>query len=575
MAETVAAVLEGRADKPNRFDLLARLLDDPHHRIELEDYLEDAVRRESGDVAAKMFDRMRFYAELVEREGKRLRGKEQLDALATMNEQFPRIVEAIDHALNQDDASLLARFAASIAFPLFIQGKLELGASVFNRLLKKAKETGNRSLEVTAGRQYGVFLTEAGKLDEAYKMLLHCLELAQLEENWSALAGVLTALGTVTTKRGQYEESQAFFEQLLEHALKLRDKGRICTALSQLGVLADLQGRLDDAKQLYKESLKIARETGNIYRIAGDLHNLAIVHDWQGEIHEATKLYREALELNRLIGNRNFEARNLSSLGLTAIELGRFDEAKQLFSTCQSIAAETGMKLVYADCERNLGIVAASTENYECARRHLEQAVQLFRPIGAKGWLTTCLEDLVGLYCDLGEYQAAEPLLSEAYANSKEISDPNIAWGVLTKLSQYSLETGKLTEATDYLVQAFNLAADVGSPWAILITLRMAVLLLAKVDKASPATLLACGVSRHLKRIGLVFGKKWHRDLDEAVARCGSLLAPEQLRQLEAQAAAMSIEELTDYALEALAQLQAELGEPPVEESPAPRIVDN
>ena len=46
-------------------------------------------------------------------------------------------------------------------------------------------------------------------------------------------------------------------------------------------------------------------------------------------------------------------------------------------------------------------------------------------------------------------------------------------------------------------------------------------------------------------------------------------LEVEILHQLEQQAASMSIEELTDCALQALADLQAELGEPYAAESPA------
>ena len=77
MAESIAAVLVSQADEPGRFEAIARLLDDPRNRIELEDYLEAAIRRESGDVAARMYAHARFYAELVRREGERLIGPGQ------------------------------------------------------------------------------------------------------------------------------------------------------------------------------------------------------------------------------------------------------------------------------------------------------------------------------------------------------------------------------------------------------------------------------------------------------------------------------------------------------------------
>lgn len=378
MVESIAAVLESRADDPARFAQLARLLDDPSQRLGLEDYLEGAIRRESARYTTAMLDRAEFYSQLVKREVKRLRGKEQLDALAMMNEQFPRIVETIEHEMNLEDSTCLAKFAASIVSLLHMQGKLELGAAVFQRLLKQAKKAGNRPLEIKAGRYYGQFLTEAGKLDNANEITYYALGLALLEGNESELAKVQIALGNVTRYQGRYEESMEFYRQALEHGKDLGDKYLVSGALCSLGLIALEQQRLDDARQLFAESLEIARETGNIYRIAGDLHNLACVSYLELDYSEAKKHLLEALELNRLIGNRVFEARNLNALGRVALELGCLEEARELFTGAQSVAAETGNEREYARCEKDLQNVAAASAGNGNGQR-LEKAIQVSR----------------------------------------------------------------------------------------------------------------------------------------------------------------------------------------------------
>jgi tetratricopeptide (TPR) repeat protein len=377
ISENIAVVLDRLGDQPDRYEQIRKLLNDPQRREEYSDHAEELLQQESARYSTAMLERAGFYAELVSRESKRLKGKEQLDALTVMNEQFPRIVEAIENAMSLDDSACLAKFAASVVSLLHMQGKLELGASVFKRLLNQAKKTGNRPLEVRAGRYYGQFLTDAGKLDKAYKILLHALGLALLEGNESELAKVQIALGNVTRYQGRYEESVAFYKLALENGRKLRDKYLISGALCSLGLIALGQCRLDDARRLFAESLEIARKTGNIYRIAGDLHNLACVAVDQGDYDAAQKLYQEALELNRLIGNRTFEARNLHALGNIALDQGHLNEAKQLYSSAQAIAAETGNELDYARCEGDLGNVAAAMGSFEDARRHFEKSMQL------------------------------------------------------------------------------------------------------------------------------------------------------------------------------------------------------
>jgi tetratricopeptide (TPR) repeat protein len=379
MPEHIAVLLDKLGGQPDRYEQLRQLLNDPEQREEYSDYAEELIQRESLRYSTAMLDQAGFYAELVSRESQRLKGQEQLDALTIMNEQFPRIVEAIEQAMSLDDSACLARFAASIVSLLHMQGKLELGASVFRRLLQQAKKTANRSLEARAGRYYGQFLTEAGKLDKAYEITLHALGLALLEGNESELAKVQIALGNVTRYQGRFEESTEFYRLALENGRNLRDKYLISGALCSLGLIALGQGRLDEARRLFTESLEIARQTGNIYRIAGDLHNLACVAVDQRDYDEAQNLYQEALELNRLIGNRTFEARNLHALGSIALNQGRIDEAKQLYSSAQSISAETGNDQDYARYEDDLGNVSATTGSSEDVRRQFEGDIQLSR----------------------------------------------------------------------------------------------------------------------------------------------------------------------------------------------------
>jgi len=573
MPEPITAVLERLAGQPERFDELRALLADAALREELLDHADDVTRGTSARFAAKELERTKFYAELVQREGKRLRGEEQLDALTIINEQFPRIVEAVDHAMSLDDASHLAKFASHIAFPLLLKGKLELGVTVFKRLLDQAENTGNRSLEIMAGTRYADFLARVGRLDQAFEAFSGTLQLAELDGSHEALTEVLFGLGHVAILMGKYEESTEFCQQSLEHARNLLDKTQISKALGTLGSVAAFQRRLDDARRYLAESLEIKREIGNFYGLAGDLHNLAIAVAWQGDYPEGQRLFLEALSLNRRIGNRPWEANNLTGLASIALDQGRFEEARQLYSSAQSIAVDIGNELLIAACEFHLGAVAAALESNVEARLHFERGIQLSRKLGTKAWLAAGIDHLGALYTNLGDYQAAEPLLSEALTISKEIGDTNLSASATTNLGSIAIAMEKLPEATEYLDQALQLAAKAGMPRGILISLHQVVRLLLKANKNSSAALLAYGVSLNVQRLELVLRAKMHQDLARAVDKGRSVLTAEVMYQLEQQATTFSIKELADYALQALRDLQRELAGVPPKPAPAEQPV--
>lgn len=561
MADKVAEILARPADDLSRFEALEWLLHSPEHRIQFEDYIEEAIRRQSGDVAAKMFARARFYAELVRREGERLNSGEQLDALTIINEHFPRILEAIDHAMSNDDSEHLAIFAAYIGIPLEFKGKFELGIKLFDSIIKQAEATNNKALEIESRIRYGDLLVRAGRLEHGYATLSHALQLSQLHGTERNLALVLSALGHVTRLMGRYEESLAYYTNALENARKTTEKVLLARALSGLAGIALYQRRLADARRLCTESLDIKRALANIHGIAGDLHNLAVVASWEGANCEAQGYYLEALDLNRRIGNHLWEAANLSGLGGILYEMGHFDEAKECFKRAQAIVIDGEHKMLVAVCQYHFGCVAFATEDYEDAQRHFEEGIQLNRAIGAKAWVGVCLYHMGELQRELGDKEAAKRCLSEALAIGNEIGDPNISSSALTNSALLAMATGKSAEAEVCLHRALRLASGVGMPRSSLISLHACLPVLLAANKYVSVAVLAQGIHAKVTQFGFVFRKKFHSDLRSAIAKCSSTLSGKDQVQAEDLAASLNVPDLVDYALRALEELRPELGD--------------
>jgi tetratricopeptide (TPR) repeat protein len=186
-------------------------------------------------------------------------------------------------------------------------------------------------------------------------------------------------------------------------------------------------------------------------------------------------------------------------------------------------------------------------------------SIQLVKPIGAKEWLAESLECLGNLHCEVGDYMAAEPALSEALRICSDIGDTYRASDALVGLGLVMMETGRLSQAASYLARAINLDKKSGIPRSALLAFNACVLLLLKTEKVMPAALLANCISQQLELLGLTFNRKQNLHRAEAIAKCSSMIDAEELHQHKKQAASMSLEDLTAYALEELEKLKDEL----------------
>ena len=141
MPEAIAAVLERLDGQPGRFAKFRELLGDARLREEYYDYVEEVARRKSARYAAALLDRADFYAGLVKREGDRLKGHGQLEAIRTLDESLPSIFEALDTALDRGDAEVLLTFATHIGRYLNIVSRCKEALAWYERLVDGAKET--------------------------------------------------------------------------------------------------------------------------------------------------------------------------------------------------------------------------------------------------------------------------------------------------------------------------------------------------------------------------------------------------------------------------------------------------
>jgi DNA-binding CsgD family transcriptional regulator len=204
-----------------------------------------------------------------------------------------------------------------------------------------------------------------------------------------------TQYASVCMWRGAWEEAE---QELTSAADELAASRPAMTGegLVRLGELRRRQGRLDEAMALF--------EGGGSHPLAS-LGRASVMFD-RGDFKSGADLAER--HLRRLpVKNRTERAAALELMVRACVEQGRAHEAAQAVAELQAIAAEAGTGPLRALASLAGGLVAARSGDPMTARKHLEDAVDLFQESGAPFETGRARVELAGVMRALGRPEAA------------------------------------------------------------------------------------------------------------------------------------------------------------------------
>lgn len=521
---------------------LRGLLDDSQHRAEFESFLEELARHGSLRYAAKLLRRSNFYAEVLEREGKRLIGHGQNEAVKTLDESLPSILEALDTALDRGDVELLLTFATRLVKYLTMVSRFKDAVTLYERLVEGARQTGNRLLQVHAHLGYGTALWRLGRYIEAENELRNAKSLAKQEGDRHLVALSTTTLGLVADNQGTYETAKKFFEESLVINKEMGNRSLAANNLNNLGNVARKQGICKDARQFYQKGLDTFRDLGDSQGMAACLNGLGIMACNEGLLEAATDLYSKALEINQENGNHSWTADNLNNLGLVAYRQGRNEVATELLDESLALKREIGDSRGIANGLHNLGIVAAYQGLYDEAIQLSQESLAIRREICSRQGIAECLTILGEVASHRGRYEKAKKFFEESLEVYRQI-------GYCSGMCEALAVTGNLIAAIGHLEQAATTlygAQHHADQTDYLFDPMEQDMLDEGLKKVQGLRFKAQGKKGRVKS-----GKRKGNGMNS----CGGLSAAE-LEKLKAQAEAMSLDDLVEFALKALAQLE-------------------
>jgi LuxR family maltose regulon positive regulatory protein len=180
-----------------------------------------------------------------------------------------------------------------------------------------------------------------------------------------------TQYASVCMWRGAWEEAERELTSAADELAACRP-AMTGEGLVRLGELRRRQGKLDEAMTLF--------ERVGSHPLAS-LGRASVIFD-RGDFKTAADLAER--HLRRLpTSNRTERAAALELMVRACVEQGRTDEATQAVAELRAIANEAGTGPLQALASLAVGLVAARSGDPKSARKHLEDAVDLFKESGA------------------------------------------------------------------------------------------------------------------------------------------------------------------------------------------------
>ncbi len=273
----------------------------------------------------------------------------------------------------------------------------------------------------------------------------------------------LSTLGSASFQRGDWQAAEKHLLEAIEKAKKSSRPELIRRSLSSLAATYWKTGRWSESEEIERECLKEAEVSKDLWGLTASLTNLAIIWCGRGDFTSARPHFERALEIHRRLGSPSGQASAHMNLGFCDEVLGNWDEsetnyrlmldllgedpvtrpviegkaalanlirkrgdlsrAEKLLSEALSLARGIGDRDLLSAVLYPAALVAKDREEYEEARRQLDEVISEMEASGTKGGLTRVLQSSADLALMMKDLARAEKDIQKGQEIAQELGD--------------------------------------------------------------------------------------------------------------------------------------------------------
>lgn len=259
---------------------------------------------------------------------------------------------------------------------------------------------------------------------------------------------ILTKSGDILRITGQYNEAVKTYQSAEELAIRCKDIG--CFKLKKAYIL-QLLARYDEAIEQIKKAEQLFK--------AGSEDWIEAQNTLAGVLLAIGK-YSEALNVLFKIEKTGYAVPRVQrNIGIGLINLGRLNQARKRFLMALKIARDDKSGL--SSCN-SLGIVCIRKGMYREAVKWFEKALIIAKRTGNVSALSTILNNLSGIYAQLGDKKKCLKHLNSAHEIAFDVGNPEALVRTLNNRGAFYLENGDTARAKDDLSRAVRIGQKIG-----------------------------------------------------------------------------------------------------------------
>jgi predicted ATPase/class 3 adenylate cyclase/DNA-binding CsgD family transcriptional regulator len=463
--EAAEAVGAGDRLEPHRvFDLLLQLVDrslvQPHedggrYRL-LETIRQYGWQKalDAGDVEVLRDRHLAHYAALAQRAGPLLEVGGTVAWLERLDAELDNLRAAMDWASTGGSAAAGLRLAAGCAIYWEARAHFAEARARMTELLERCDPDPHLRAEVLVALE--LMALDGSDVDGVVSYSEQAVELARAAGSSTLQARALTYRGGMMA----LADPAAAIAPLSEGLERAREAGDVhCAnwAGQFLGAAHQQLGDMATARRVLDNTVAATRAEGDLYNLSGALYWRGLCHLATGRLADAERDFRGGCELASML--QDFTGRLFwVMVGLTVGLGGRHDEARAVIDDTVSVARETKNDFTLACGLTALAFLERATGDVDATAAAAEEATDLWRAMGLRGWLAPHALALLGWAAmRRGDLERAATALEEGLTASA--GPPAASWVLVTQ----ALVARRRGDALDAEDRARRCLAEVGA----------------------------------------------------------------------------------------------------------------
>ncbi|HEX8918946.1 MAG TPA: tetratricopeptide repeat protein, partial [Chloroflexota bacterium] len=339
----------------------------------------------------------------------------------------------VDTARSIGDEGLLAAAEMRRGTVLYMLGKVEEGTAGLESSVHLAEATGNLEILSIAVSNLGELYFEIGALEQGRTNIERSLQLAERVGELASMGYSLVMIGWILYFLGEWEEAEGSIVRGADVIRSVDSSWYSAYPPLQLGRLRVAQGAWEDAARNLEECVTIAGPIGDIqalqgaHRLLGEIEvlegraqaaidrlksledtdplsdqigllaTLAWARLEEGLVDQADATVSRALDMARVRHHKPLLPEALRVQAMIRSRQERWDEAESIFGQAVAVAQSLPYPYGEARARYDWGLVRLRHERPEEAADQLEQALAIFRRLGARRDAERAHQDLESL----------------------------------------------------------------------------------------------------------------------------------------------------------------------------------